>query len=117
MNNQLSLRFFYGLLAAALLTVTLARQLRAQDRDDPPSRVARLGYLQGSVSLEPAGESDWVEAAPNRPMTIGDKLWADQGSRAEVQLGSVTFDLGETPGSRFSISTTTRCRFSLPPEH
>ena len=101
MNNQLSLRFFYGLLAAALLTVTLAPQLRAQDQDDPPSRVARLGYLQGSVSLEPAGESDWVEAAPNRPMTMGDKLWADKASRAEVQLGSVTIDLGENTGFSF----------------
>lgn len=97
MNNQLSIRLFYGLLAAALLTVMLAQQLRAQDQDDPPSRVARLGYLQGSVSFEPASESDWVEAAPNRPMTIGDKLWADKASRAEVQLGSVILPTRQLP--------------------
>src|SRR5215469_13664180 len=101
MNNQLSLRFFYGLLAAALLTVTLARQLRAQDQDDPPARVARLGYMEGSVSFQPAGENEWVEAVPNRPMTTGDKLWADKGSRAEVQLGSATIDLAADTGFSF----------------
>ena len=25
---------------------------------DPPSRVARLGYMTGAVSLSPAGEND-----------------------------------------------------------
>jgi hypothetical protein len=43
---------------------------------DPPSRVARLGYLSGAVSLSPAGENDWVQAAINRPLTTGDRLWA-----------------------------------------
>jgi hypothetical protein len=28
--------------------------------------------MQGSVSFQPAGESDWVQAVPNRPMTTGD---------------------------------------------
>ncbi len=30
---------------------------------DPPSRVARLGYMTGAVSFSPAGENDWVQAA------------------------------------------------------
>jgi hypothetical protein len=71
------------------------------DQDDPPARVARLGYLQGSVSFEPAGESDWVDAVPNRPMTIGDQLWADQNSRAEVELGSAVIDLNSNSGISF----------------
>jgi hypothetical protein len=101
MNSRLSMRFLYGLLTTALLAATHAQPLAAQDQDDPPSRVARLGYLQGSVSFEPAGESDWVDAVPNRPMTTGDKLWADKGSRGEVQLGSATIDLGENTGFGF----------------
>ena len=56
---------------------------------DPPSRVARLGYMTGTVSLSPAGESDWVQAMDNRPLTVGDRLWADAGSRAEIQAGGV----------------------------
>jgi hypothetical protein len=38
--------------------------------------VARLGYLSVAVSLSPAGENDWVQAAINRPLTTGDRLWA-----------------------------------------
>jgi hypothetical protein len=54
---------------------------------DPPSRVARLGYVTGSVSFSPAGENDWVQASINRPLTTGDRLWADPGARAEIQVG------------------------------
>jgi len=54
---------------------------------DPPSRVARLGYTSGAVSFSPAGENDWVLATINRPLTTGDRLWADAGSRAEIQVG------------------------------
>ncbi|HVR24827.1 MAG TPA: hypothetical protein VMU26_16070, partial [Candidatus Polarisedimenticolia bacterium] len=27
---------------------------------DPPSRVARLNYMDGSLSFQPGGENDWV---------------------------------------------------------
>ena len=54
---------------------------------DPPSRAARLGYVAGAVSFSPAGESDWVQATINRPLTTGDRLWADADARAEIQVG------------------------------
>ena len=54
---------------------------------DPPSRVARLGYASGAVSFSPAGENDWVQATINRPLTTGDRLWVDNGARAELQVG------------------------------
>ena len=54
---------------------------------DPPSRVARLGFIGGAVSFSPAGEHDWIRAAINRPLTTGDRLWADARSRAEIQFG------------------------------
>ncbi len=57
--------------------------------------------MEGSVSFQPAGETEWVEAVPNRPMTTGDKLWADHDSRAEVQLGSATIDLAANTGFSF----------------
>ena len=98
------LRCTIALFAASLLTAVLALPAMAQDQydqDDPPSRVARLGYLQGSVSFQPAGESEWVEAAHNRPLTTGDKLWADQHSRAELNLGSAVIDLNGNTGISF----------------
>ena len=49
--------------------------------------MARLGYMTGTVSFSPAGENDWVQAALNRPLTTGDRLWTDAGARAELQVG------------------------------
>jgi hypothetical protein len=89
------------LLGVALLTTTMPQRAPAQDQDDPPGRVARLGYMEGSVSFQPAGESDWVQAVPNRPMTTGDRLWADRDSRAELQLGSAVIRLAANTGFSF----------------
>lgn len=88
-------------LGVALGSTVLPKQASAQDSDDPPGRVARLGYMQGSVSFQPAGESDWVGAVPNRPMTTGDQLYTDEDSRAEVQLGSAVIRLA--PLTTFSF--------------
>jgi hypothetical protein len=99
-----SLRFAMALLAATLVSTALVQQGVAQDQsdqDDPPSRVARLGYLQGSVSFQPAGQSEWVEAAQNRPLSTGDQLWADKDSRAELDLGSAVIDLNSNTGVSF----------------
>ena len=92
-----------GVVFLLLILLTTAIGTTAQDdqQDDPPSRVARLGYMEGSVSFQPAGEADWVQAVPNRPMTTGDKLWADRGSRAELQLGSAVIRLSANTGVSF----------------
>ena len=57
---------------------------------DPPARVARLAFVGGEVSFAPAGESDWIQAQLNRPVVTGDKLWTDNGGRAELQVGAAT---------------------------
>ncbi|SIR06276.1 FecR family protein [Aromatoleum tolulyticum] len=54
---------------------------------DPPSRVARLAYTSGAVSMSPAGDNEWVQATVNRPLTTGDRLWVDDGARAELETG------------------------------
>jgi hypothetical protein len=69
---------------------------------DPPGRVARLSYLQGSVSLQPAGQQDWIGAELNRPLTTSDKLWSDaQGSRAELDIGGAVIRVGANTGFSF----------------
>jgi hypothetical protein len=65
---------------------------------DPPSRVARLGYTAGAVSFSPAGESDWSQAAVNRPLTTGDRLWAVAGARAEIQVGGAMIRMNADTG-------------------
>ena len=71
------------------------------DAGDPPTRVARISYVDGSVSLQPGGEGDWGSAALNRPMTIGDKLWTDKDSRAELQTGVVSLHIGSMTALSF----------------
>jgi hypothetical protein len=99
------LSFWSAVLGLALSTTVLSPSTAAQDQgqeeDDPPSRVARIGYLEGAVSFQPAGETDWVGAVPNRPLTTGDQLWSDQDSRAELQLGSAVLRLGANTGFSF----------------
>jgi uncharacterized protein DUF6600 len=90
-----------ALVALVLLSGAVTPIANAQDQDDPPGRVARLGFMEGSVSFQPAGENEWVGAVPNRPMTTGDKLWTDRDSRAEVQLGSATISLASNTGFSF----------------
>ncbi|MGA8500809.1 MAG: DUF6600 domain-containing protein [Candidatus Sulfotelmatobacter sp.] len=68
------------------------------DQQDPPTRVARLNYMEGSVSFQPGGENDWVTAELNRPLVTGDNLWADENSRAELHIGSTAFRLGPKTG-------------------
>ena len=100
-------RFGWLSTVLALSTVILPTRAAAQYRDeqdqqdDPPSRVARIAYIQGSISFAPAGEPDWVQAVANRPMTTGDKLWADADSRAELQLGSAVIRLNSNTGFSF----------------
>jgi hypothetical protein len=65
---------------------------------DPPSRVARLGYMTGAVSFSPAGANDWVRAAINRPLTTGDRLWVDADSRAEIQVGGAMIRMSAGTG-------------------
>jgi len=71
------------------------------DDEDPPSRVARLAYAQGSVSFQPAGTDDWVTAGVNRPATTGDKLWSDHDGRVELQLDGSMIRLSNNTGFSF----------------
>ncbi len=62
---------------------------------DPPSRVARLNFLQGPVSFRPATVDDWTAATVNYPLTTGDHLWSDQAAQAEMHIGSTAIRLGQ----------------------
>ena len=86
--KQLLWAVFFG---ALLLVPALGAM--AQD-EDPPGRIARINFMEGSVSFQPAGEGDWLTAVPNRPITTGDNLWTDQNSRGELHVGSTVLRMG-----------------------
>jgi hypothetical protein len=85
-------------LAALSGTAALAQQDPGQptaDDVDPPAGAGRLSYLAGAVSVQPAGVEEWTAAIINRPLTSGDQLWSDRGSRAEIELGAATVSVAQ----------------------
>ncbi len=82
----------------ALVAAIALMAVSAVASADPPSRVARLGYINGAVSFSPAGEDDWVQSTINRPLTTGDRLWADAGARAEIQVGGAMIRMSAGTG-------------------
>jgi len=70
-------------------------------QQDPPSRVARLSYIDGSVSFQPGGQGEWGAATRNRPVTIGDKIWSDNNARAELQAGQASIHISSMTALSF----------------
>jgi hypothetical protein len=83
-NSAGVVRKILALFAAGVVCGTLAAA-----EVDPPTRAARLSYVGGTVSFQPQGEeNDWVAAEVNRAITTGDKIWVEQGGRAEIQTAN-----------------------------
>jgi hypothetical protein len=100
-TGMISHAFVRRLLTSAVAALALGLVLSPLAAADPPGRVARLNYVQGSVSFRPGGVEEWEPAAVNYPLTIGGDLWVDQGARAELHIGSTTIRL--TPQTSFSF--------------
>ena len=68
---------------------------------DPPSRVARIAYINGSVSFEPASVDQWSPASLNYTMMTGDNLYTDSGARAALRIGQNS--IGLNSGTNFQL--------------
>jgi hypothetical protein len=88
------------LYCAGILAVFLAGSAGAQG-SDPPTRVARLNYVAGNVSMQPGGAGDWTPAEPNRPFTTGDQLFTDIDSKAELHTDLGVLRLGQQTTATF----------------
>ena len=88
-----------GILAALLLV--LAPAGRTASETDAPTRVARISYISGSVSIQPGGSGEWTAAEFNRPVTVGDRLWSDKDSRVELQVGEALIHLSANSALSF----------------
>jgi hypothetical protein len=102
--NKTSFSLLSRLAAACYLCLSFGlahAQSDAPPDADPPDRAARLSFLQGEVSLQPAGEEEWANAVANRPLTTGDKLWTDDSARAEIEVGPAAVRLGGNTGFSF----------------
>jgi hypothetical protein len=70
------------------------QMVQDDDSQDPSSRVARMQFMDGQVSIQPGGVNDWVAGTLNRPMTTGDNVWTDKDSKAELNVGTGVFRMG-----------------------
>jgi hypothetical protein len=94
MNTQVSKTGAIFVLTLMVCTLLFCSPASLAD-DNPPSRVARVSYLKGRVLFQPAGRDQWSEATINFTVTTGDRLYTDQGARAELEVGPYTVRLAE----------------------
>jgi len=84
-------------LTPALLAVMMAGSAAAQDSagpdSGPPALVGRIAAITGPVSMQRGDSQDWVDAGVNEPVSIGDAVYAPEGSDARLQIGATDLDL------------------------
>ncbi|HEY4009482.1 MAG TPA: DUF6600 domain-containing protein [Acidobacteriaceae bacterium] len=80
---------------------------------DPPSRVARLSFAQGNVSVEPASVNQFSPAEVNYPLTTGDRVWTDNGALAEVEGTQLVVRIGQATDLTVVAMTDTLAQFGL----
>src|ERR1051325_4011964 len=90
------MKYALPLLLTLLSFVLISNPIFAQTAEDtasdaedeaPAGRVVRVSFVEGDVSFQRAGTSDWAAAIENLPLFAGDQIYADKDARVELQLG------------------------------
>jgi hypothetical protein len=58
----------------------------AMAQGEPPGRVGRLAFTNGTVSFHDDQQSGWTPAVVNTPLTTGDGIWTEPDARSEISL-------------------------------
>lgn len=87
--GRTTMKLLAGFVGASLITCTVM----AQTQNDPPGRVGRLAFVDGTVSFHDDEENGWTKAVVNTPLTSGDALWTEPNSRSEVSLAGTRIRL------------------------
>ncbi len=80
--GRTTMKLLAGVVGVSLISCTVM----AQTLNDPPGRVGRLAFVDGTVSFHDDEENGWTRAVVNTPLTTGDALWTEPNSRSEVSL-------------------------------
>ena len=87
-KSKLAAKFILMIFAFSLIGVTPSP---APAQEQYPA-VARLSFVSGGVTYSRGDDPDeWDHAIENVPLTIGDRIFAPEGGRAELQLSSDNF--------------------------
>jgi hypothetical protein len=74
-----------GVVFVAIAAVALPAVAQAQS--EPPARVGRLAFTQGTVSFHDPQQEGWTQAITNTPLTSGDAIWTEPNAHSEVSFG------------------------------
>jgi hypothetical protein len=127
--GRTTMKLLAGFVGASLITCTVF----AQTQNDPPGRVGRLAFVEGTVSFHDDEDNGWTKAVVNTPLTTGDALWTEPNSRSEVSLagtrirmdGSTELDMSQIDDNqvrlqlaqgRIDVKTTTQMDGTQPYE-
>lgn len=80
--GRTTMKLLAGVVGVSMVTCTVM----AQTQTDPPGRVGRLAFVDGTVSFHDDEENGWTRAIVNTPLTTGDALWTEPNARSEVSL-------------------------------
>ena len=87
-KSKLAAKFISMIFAFSLIGVTPSP---APAQEQYPA-VARLSFVSGGVTYSRGDDPDeWDDAVDNVPLTIGDRIYAPEDGRAELQLSSGNF--------------------------
>jgi hypothetical protein len=73
-------------IAAILITGLVGFGTAAQALNDPPGRVGRLAFTEGTVSFHDDQQTAWSPAVVNTPLTSGDAIWTEPNARSELSV-------------------------------
>lgn len=110
-SQPLIQRALHALMSLTLAFLALAASSAAWA--DPPGRAGRVATIEGNVWLFDDDQGEWVQARRNRPVTEGDRISAEQGGRAEVQIGAATLRLDGATDVEFTQMDDARVRIRV----
>src|SRR5215831_10943897 len=89
----MSKKLIGGVALAAILALSSVAAFAQSS--DPPARVGRISYLEGTVSYYTADQGDWSPATLNYPVIARQSYWTEPRSLLELQVGPAEFRLDE----------------------
>ncbi len=63
---------------------------------NPPARVGRLAWLQGTVSFHTADQDNWSPAVVNYPVTSGVAFWTQPSAQAGIEVSNTLLAMDAT---------------------
>ena len=78
-------------LALLILAAAVGRAQEPQAAPEPGRGVARIGVVNGEVSVRRGEAGEWVAAVANAPISVNDHLATSGAARAEIQFDAAMF--------------------------